>query len=285
MAHPRDPTMSRHRGDRVTLLALCVLLVATPLPPCLADALRVRHDKTNASLPSPVSVAPNQDWDGIDGSWNTFTLRIGEPAQFARTLVSTASQQTWAIHSLACLKNETNTQTHQTTQTIDTQCSNSRGQTFNVSNSKTWHEIGFYQLWTEKNLGLVGNGEYGYETVGLGLPGEEGPTIQNTTVGTLISENFWLGHFGVNAKPTNFTAFTDPSPSYMTYLFQQRYIPSLSFAYTAGAKYRTSNPLSVLSFAQLTWTRFYQRPRKPHAGWLRFLALHPQRSDVPVRPG
>jgi hypothetical protein len=78
--------------------------------------------------------------------------------------------------------------------------------------------------------------------VGLGFRGEEGPTLDNTTVGTLISPNFWLGHFGINPKPTNFSAFQDPSPSYVTTLFEQGKTPSLAFGYTAGKRYRTCLP-------------------------------------------
>ncbi|KAF2475298.1 acid protease [Lindgomyces ingoldianus] len=236
-------------------LALCVLVAATLVSSCLAQDLQVRASK-NSSLPAPVSVAPDQDWDGIDGSWNTITLRIGTPPQFVRALASTASQQTWTIHSLACVVNQTDAKTNQTHETTDTDCESSRGHLFNISVSSTWQEIGFYQLWTEKVLGMMGNGEYGYDTVGLGHPGEEGPTLKNTTVGTLVTPNFWLGHFGLNAKPTNFSAFTDPSPSYMTYLFQQNLIPSLSFGYTAGAQYHFTSVLSSLTLGGYDTSRF-----------------------------
>ncbi|KAF2260029.1 acid protease [Lojkania enalia] len=239
--------MLRSRGDRAsTLLGLYLLWIAsTLLLPCLAVVLEAR-DPDNASIPSPVSVAPTQNWDGIDGSWNSFALRIGEPSQFARVFISTASQQTWAIHATACLVNQTDPETNQTVEVVDNDCRDSRGWTFNLTESTTWDEIGFYKLWTEKNLGLVGNGQYGYDTVGFGQPGEEGPTLKNTTVGTLITPNFWLGHFGVNSKSTNFSAFTDPSPSYISYLFRQKHIPSVAFGYTAGAQYRTTDFTSVL---------------------------------------
>ncbi|ORY14004.1 aspartic peptidase domain-containing protein [Clohesyomyces aquaticus] len=213
-------------------------------------------DVKNASLPQPVSVPPDQDWVGIDGDWNTVTLRIGDPPQYVQAFVSTASQQTWAVHGMACQVNKTDPQTNKTAQVSDTTCEDSRGHLFNISKSKSWDRIGFFQLWTERDLGLTGNGEYGYDTVGLGHPGEEGPTLKNTTVGTLVTPNFWLGHLGVNAKPTNFSAFTDPSPSYMTYLFQDNLIPSVSFGYTAGARYRFQKVLSSLTLGGYDASRF-----------------------------
>jgi hypothetical protein len=219
-----------------------LVLVALALPcralalPCRALALLPRDDA--ADLPKPLSVGMTQNWDGIDGAWNTVPLRIGEPEQYTRAFVSTASQQTWAIHPQACMVNETDPDNaNATVEVFDRTCFEDRGRTFNVTASKTWDEIGFFQLWLEKNLGLWGNGQYGYDTVGIGYTTTDGPTLKNTTVGTLISDNFWLGHFGINPKPTNFSAFSDPSPSYLTYLFQSRQIPSLSWGYTAGAQY------------------------------------------------
>jgi hypothetical protein len=205
------------------------------LTPCAA--LEPRAVYNGAPVPAPLSLQPSQNWEGIDGSWNTFPLRIGTPEQYTRALISTASQQTWAVFEKACMVNQTDPD-NGSRLVLDRTCYEDRGRTFNMSTSTTWKNIGFFQLWLEKNLGLWGNGKYGYDTVGLGYTANEGPTIKNTTVGALITENFWLGHFGLNPKPTNFSAFSDPSPSYMTYLFEQAKIPSVSWGYTAGAQYR-----------------------------------------------
>ncbi|KAF2439663.1 acid protease [Karstenula rhodostoma CBS 690.94] len=227
---------------------LC-LLVAALLAPSLAD---------DNHLPLPISVAPDQNWEGIDGSWNTFSLRLGTPYQPVHVFVSTASQQTWTVAEYACMRSETDSATNTITEKQDTDCWNARGWTFNSNTSSSWRYNGFYQLWIEKNLDLAGNGQYGWDTVGLGLPGEEGPTLPNTTVGTIISSDFWLGHFGVNPKPTNFTNFTDPSPSYMTLLFEQNQIPSVSFGYTAGAQYHDTSVLGSLTLGGYDASRFIQ---------------------------
>jgi hypothetical protein len=50
------------------------------------------------SVPGVVVVAPDQDWAGNDGYWNTFSLMVGSPQQNARVLVSTASQQIWVVN-------------------------------------------------------------------------------------------------------------------------------------------------------------------------------------------
>ncbi|PSN71947.1 acid protease [Corynespora cassiicola Philippines] len=248
--------MGPSTSPRALAVISAVLGLALPQPCHSAASTALTARDANATLPAPVTVWPDQHWAGIDGAWNTFSLRIGDPYQTVNVFVSTASQQTWAVHNSACLVNVTDVATGTTKLENDPNCFDSRGRTYNITASDSWTDIGFFQLWTEKNLGLVGNGQYGYDTVGLGLPGEEGPTLKNTTVGTLITPNFWLGHFGLNPKPTNFSAFTEPSPSYMTYLFEQKHIPSVSFGYTAGQQYRAATFLGSLTLGGSDTSRY-----------------------------
>ncbi|KAL6707301.1 hypothetical protein ACN47E_004289 [Coniothyrium glycines] len=234
----------------------CALIAATLLVPCLAQYTQQNTSDTPgfrllpgvASVPVPVSVAPDQNWSGIDGAWNTFSLMVGDPQANVRVFVSTASQQIWVVNRQACISNITDS-SGQITQynAFSSDCEASRGYLYNTSTSESWHEKGFFRLWLEQNLGLVGNGLYGFDSVGLGMLGEQGPTVANTTIGTLVSANFWLGHIGVHPKPTNFSAFESPIPSYMTSLFDQKSIPSLSFGYTAGARYRDQTVLGSLT--------------------------------------
>lgn len=245
----------RCRARFALLLAFVVALVQ----PCIAATLESRNNGTITStvagastrttnststrtstpkavtvLPKPVVVKPDQWWGGIDGFWSTFLIRVGNPVQYHRVLVSTASQQTWTVYDRGCKKDAN------ISMELDGKCFDDRGRTFNDSNSKSWVRINYFKLWLESNIGIGGNGLFGYDDVGLGSLGELGPMIKNCTVGTHISTDFWLGHFGVNPKPTNFSQFSDPSPSWMTYAFEQGHIPSVSFGYTAGARYRES---------------------------------------------
>src|SRR5688500_2036961 len=57
-----------------------------------------------SSVPAPVVVAPDQDWWGIDGQWNSFSLLVGTPAVRASVQVSSASQQIWVVNSQACIQ-------------------------------------------------------------------------------------------------------------------------------------------------------------------------------------
>lgn len=137
------------------------------------------------------------------------------------------SYQTWVVHPEGCAAGST----------FDV-CASARGGIFSINQSSTWETVGLYSLAIEENLGLDGNAYYGWDVVGLGGIGEGGPTLQNTTVGDFAVTDFYLGLFGLNPKPTNWSSFEDSSPSYMTQLKEQNKIPSVSFGYTAGAPYR-----------------------------------------------
>lgn len=196
----------------------------------------------SAASPAPIAFPPSQHWDGVDGEWSSFTLRVGTPAQVVRTFVSFASYQTWVVLPQGC-----------SLAADQAECVAARGGTYDNHTSSTFVPRGIYDLWVAKNLGYEGNALYGYDTVALGGGDDDGdgdggdghgggggggPSIEHTVVGALAVEDFYLGLFGINPKPTNFTSYDDGSPSYMTLLKLHNYIPSISFGYTAGAKYR-----------------------------------------------
>lgn len=216
------------------VLLLTSALLAITASPVVAYSLEPRQAASN--LPAPIAVAPDQNWDGIDGQWSTFTLRVGTPQQFVRTFISFGVYQTWVVLPQGC-----------STSADPDQCSESRGWLFDNDTSSTFEYLGIYDLWVGRNLGHATNGIFGFDTVGLGGEGEGGPTLKNTTVGAFASTTYYLGFFGINPKPSNFTDFNTQSPSYMTQLKEQRMIPSVSFGYTAGAHYRFTG-----TFASLT---------------------------------
>lgn len=155
---------------------------------------------------------------------------MGTPEQIVRVLISTASQQTWVVLAKGCLPS-------------DTPCKDARGGIYHPENSTTWSQQGdgYYQLQLEPNLmNVSANGLYGNDTIGLGLRGSGEPTLENQIIGGIGAEQYYLGLFGVNPKPTNFTALDVGQVSYMTSLKDQNLIPSVSFAYSAGAPYRMS---------------------------------------------
>lgn len=128
-----------------------------------------------SSGPAPIVVPPSQTFDGNDGPWSSFNLQLGTPAQDVTVLVSTAGYQTWAVVPAGCTSSDPRN------------CEATRGGFFQPNQSTTWKpnnvtSKGIFTLDLEKNLGYIGNGEYGYDTVSLGWQGSGGPTLEQQNV-------------------------------------------------------------------------------------------------------
>ncbi|TKX20743.1 eukaryotic aspartyl protease-like protein 5 [Elsinoe australis] len=181
--------------------------------------------------------------DGIDGSWSSFTVGVGTPPQYSRVFASWQGYQTWVIDPRGC-------------QSGDTSCIDRRGGVFNMNKSSTWDQVGLYGLAIQQNLGFGGNAFFGYDKVVLGGDGQEGPTLENSTVGDLAVNDYYLGVLGLNPKPTNWTTFSNGAPSLITQLKQRGQIPSVSFGYTAGAPYRFTRVPASLTLGGYDTSRF-----------------------------
>ena len=228
------------------ILLLPSALLALSLSHALAYEVQVR-DVGSKTIPAPISIAPDGRWDGVDGSWSSFAVQIGTPPQEVRTFISWSVYQTWAVLPDGCVAAENYAA-----------CATTRGGAYNESLSTSFQERGTYDLWVGRTLGLYGNAVYGYDTVTLQGNGGSGPTLQHTTVGGYALETFYVGVFGINPKPTNFTGFNNGSPSYMTLLKEQNHIPSVSFGYTAGAQYRSNSSFASLTLGGYDTSKFVE---------------------------
>jgi hypothetical protein len=106
------------------------------------------------------------------------------------------------------------------------------------------------------NLGLDSSGYVGYDTSTLGWQGSGGPKVEHSIIWNLADGNYWLGVFGLNPRPTNFTTFTDPQTSFIQTLVNSKKIPSASWAYTAGNQYRLDKVYGSLTLGGYDGNRF-----------------------------
>lgn len=171
--------------------------------------------------------------DGDVGLWSSFALRVGNPEQTVRVIPSTAGQATWVIAPLGCPRGVLGT-------SISRSCGDSRGGLFNASQSVSWHALGNNSLGLEANLGYGDlTALYGLDTIILGFSDSiGGPKLDAQVVTALAPKHYFNGLFGLNHQATNLTNFTDPHPSALRTMKDNNIIPSLSWAYTAGAQYR-----------------------------------------------
>ncbi|KAL8904429.1 MAG: hypothetical protein Q9171_007055 [Xanthocarpia ochracea] len=191
--------------------------------------------KTPSPTPSPFSWAPSQWWDGYDGQWSSFDLRVGTPEQTVRVLPSTAGSATWIVTPGGC-------------EPPSSECSIARGGLFNQTQSSTWNDLGLFTLTLEQNLGHNESGAFGLDTISLGLSNATGgPILDSQIIAGIETERWYTGVFGLQQQPMNLTDFSQPQQSFLSALRSQNLIPSLSWAYTAGAHYRSKG-----SFGSLT---------------------------------
>ncbi|KAL8753555.1 MAG: hypothetical protein Q9184_005385 [Pyrenodesmia sp. 2 TL-2023] len=191
---------------------------------------------TNAKPPSPISWAPSQWWDGDDGDWSSFDLRVGDPEQTVRVLPSTAGSAIWIVTPGGC-------------DPPSSECSESRGWLFNQSQSNTWEDLGPFTLGLEQNLGHNESGAFGLDTISLGLTNATGgPTLNSQVIAGIETEHWYIGLFGLQQQPTNLTNFSQPRQSFLSTLRAQNLIPSLSWSYTAGAHYQSKGSFGSLTF-------------------------------------
>ena len=170
--------------------------------------------------------------EGIDGTWSTFVAQVGTPAQNVHLLVSTAATMTSIVLPDGCQYS-----------TSPSTCSDDRGQLFNPNASTSWFNYDVFTLGLEDNLEMNANGQFGKDTVALDWQGSGGPKLDSQIVAGIATQQFYLGEFGITPQPTNLTNFNDPHPSFVETLKMKNMIPSMSWSYTAGAKYREHNQL------------------------------------------
>ena len=190
--------------------------------------------------------------DGNDGPWSSFSIHVGTPPQSARVLVSTTVGETWVVSQNStqggCLS------------TDPSGCPNSRGGLVNVNASSTWQDQGIFALGDEQNLpdylDQYANGDYGLESLGIGLGGGGGVTLDGMVVAAIATKDYYIGNLGINQQPTNFTSFSDQHPSFLKSLKAAGKIPSLTYGYTAGNQYRNKKVFGSLTLGGSDSTKY-----------------------------
>jgi hypothetical protein len=122
--------------------------------------------------------------------------------------ISTAGTETWVVLPEGC------------TADGPSNCGDLRGGEFITNASSTWQFDNFYDLALESNLGIAASAG-------------------------IATQDFFMGLFGVTPRPTNFSNFNSPQASIMQTLQNKSLIPSLSWSYTAGARYSKSTQMDV----------------------------------------
>ncbi|KAI9714795.1 MAG: hypothetical protein M1820_000084 [Bogoriella megaspora] len=183
---------------------------------------------TESAATQPLSIPASEYWDGVDGSWSTFWVSVGNPPQQVRVLPSTSGDHNalWVVLPEGCTEQDPSS------------CSQNRT-VFYPNSSSSWNSLGLYHLGLREEalLGLdvsLDNAEFAVETFTLGN-GNGLPAINASVVQGFATKDFYMGLLGLTARAVNVTNFNSPKPSPIQSLRDQGSIPSLSWGYTAGA--------------------------------------------------
>ena len=129
-------------------------------------------------------------------------------------------------------------------------CTEARGGAFLYAKSD-WDGRGVHSLEAESNLGMTqnsDNGNYGFTVLGVGRPGNGSVSIDGQVVATVATKDFFLGNLGLSARRVS-TETLGKAAGLLTSLNDEKYIPSLSYGYTAGAAYRKMDNCTMLGRA------------------------------------
>ncbi|KAF3003224.1 hypothetical protein E8E13_009889 [Curvularia kusanoi] len=208
--------------------------------------------------PQPFAFAPSQSWHGHDGNWSSFTVRVGTPEQNFRILPSAATGAIILPDYRGCQPDAGD----------PSNCGELRG-VFESNNqtlgwqsdlSVTWNPIdsglSLFQTGLQGYLGYAANASFGDDSVGLMVQNSDGPTLVDQLVGSLKKLPFFVGFLGLDPMAINFTTYDRPQRSFLVALRDEKKIPSLSYAYNAGAYYRTPKVFGSLTLGGYDETRF-----------------------------
>ncbi|UPX15973.1 uncharacterized protein EKO05_0006402 [Ascochyta rabiei] len=210
-------------------------------------------------IPSPYIVPPTQQFDGNDGSWSTFQISVGIPGQDSRVLPSTKSGVTYVIAPEGC-----------SLPTDPTNCANLRGAEpfessqntgFRISQSTQWSTIGQYGVDLEDALNMTAEGLFGYDHIALGASADTVSdiyvsSIDHQVVAVIADMDYYMGVLPLGQAESSFSSLSEPQKSLIWNLRNFSQIPSMSYAYTAGAKYRLKSVFGSLILGGYDSTRF-----------------------------
>ncbi|KAG9198434.1 hypothetical protein G6514_009932 [Epicoccum nigrum] len=208
---------------------------------------------------APYSVPPSQQFDGNDGSWSTFEISVGVPGQDFRVLPSTRGGVTYVISPEGCNQ-----------PTDPANCANLRGAEifgstqntgFQVEKSTQWSAIGQYEVNLESALNMTAEGLFGFDHVALAAATDAAsdskvPQLNHEVVAAVADMDYFMGLLPLGTVQSSFSSLSEPQDSLLWNLRNGSRIPSLSYAYTAGAIYRLKSVFGSLTLGGYDSTRF-----------------------------
>jgi hypothetical protein len=204
---------------------------------------------------APYVVPPSQKFDGNDGSWSTFKISVGTPGQDFRVLPSTKGGVTQIIVPDGC---RAGIEPGNCPQLRGAETFNSARSTgFLVEASSSWSTIGQYAVDLEESLNYTAAGLFGFDKVSLGPAADSASlSLDHQVVAGVAELSYFMGILPLGQADSSFASLSQSIDSLLYQLRNATKIPSLSYSYTAGAKYRLKSVFGNLILGGYDSTRF-----------------------------
>jgi hypothetical protein len=203
----------------------------------------------------PYVVPPSQKFDGNDGSWSTFDISVGTPGQDFRVLPSTKAGVTQIIVPDGCsgANDPPNCAQLRGAQVFNS----AQSPGFQVSISNSWSTIGQYDVDLEDALNYTAPGLFGFDKVSLGVAADsKALSLDRQLVAGVAEPDYFMGLLPLGHADSSFSSLGESIDSFLHQLRNATKIPSLSYAYTAGAKYQGKSVFGNLVLGGYDSTRF-----------------------------
>ncbi|KAF1943112.1 acid protease [Clathrospora elynae] len=209
-----------------------------------------------SEAPEPYVVPPSTRFDGNDGSWSTFRISVGTPGQDFRVLPSTKGGVTYVIAPEGCIDG-LDPENCPELRGIDA-FNSAQNTGFQVDESTTWSAIGQYDIDLEEALNYTTQGLFGFDKLSLGAAADSASSLSldHQVVAGVADPAYYMGVLGLGQAESSFSSQSTAIESFLYQLRNSTKIPSFSYAYTAGAKYRLKSVFGNLILGGYDATRF-----------------------------
>jgi hypothetical protein len=214
----------------------------------------MRHAARDTAPVQPYVVPPSQKFDGNDGSWSTFKISVGNPGQDFRVLPSTKAGVTQVIVPDGCR----DTDPANCPQLRGIEVFNSaQSPGFQISVSNSWSLIGQYGVDLEDALNYTAGAVFGFDKVALGVAADSRAlSLDRQVVAGVAEPDYFMGLLPLGHTDSTFASLGESIDSFLHQLRNATKIPSLSYAYTAGAKYEAKSVFGSLVLGGYDSSRF-----------------------------
>lgn len=198
-----------------------------------------------------LSIAPSRHWMGNDGPWSTFNIKVGSQSELLEVLPASSLSLTLVVLPEGCPSDEQR----------QANCNASRGNILDTQDVSNWKPLkaangapylyvslpGVQPLLEENITSSISPNTLGLPWYGSNSTDNAMP-LENQLIAGYAAKTPFLGLLGLSGWPSHPVTPDISYNSTLQTLRNRSSISGLTWAYTAGAKYKTPESFGSLTF-------------------------------------